>query len=59
MKLGSKREDWILIISLSFQYCKWTAIFFAVKNKDQDTVKLLIEREAILSIKDEVCCDHT
>ena len=36
------------------QYVKWSAIFFAIKNKDQDMAKFLIRNNARMDIKDEV-----
>ena len=36
------------------QYAKWSAVFFAVKNKDQEMAKFLCTHNAKMDVKDEV-----
>ena len=45
-----------LTSSIIMQYASWNACFFAMKNKDKETVEYLLKKDLnIKDLEDEVC----
>ena len=63
IKIKAKKVYIIVICSLGkltssiiMQYASWNACFFAMKNKDKETVEYLLKKDLnIKDLEDEVC----